>query len=214
MTLHETPLLDALLFIALLIPAIVLHELAHGLVAYRLGDRTAKDAGRLSLNPIRHIDPLGSVVVPAMLAVAGQNVFGWAKPVPVNPSGFARPVEGMALAALAGPATNLALALVVGRLGPFSQSGEIIYLEYGGLAARMLLGFVVVNAALAVFNMLPIPPLDGSRLLPLILPPAGRRWYARAAPYGFVLLIALVFLFEGSLDFLGSWIRWLVRLAI
>lgn len=214
MTLHETPLIDALLFILLLIPSVILHEVAHGFVAFRLGDTTARDAGRLTLNPIRHVDPIGSLLVPGMLAVAGQNVFGWAKPVPVNPSGFARPVEGMALTALAGPATNLLLSFAVGLVGPFHQLGNTIYLENDGLAARMLLGFVVVNAALAVFNMLPIPPLDGSRLLPLVLPPAGRRWFARVAPYGFFILIALIFIFEGALSFLSDWIRWLVQLAV
>jgi len=213
-TLHETPLIDALLFILLLIPSVILHEVAHGFVAFRLGDTTARDAGRLTLNPIRHVDPVGSLLVPGMLAVAGQNVFGWAKPVPVNPSGFARPIEGMALTALAGPATNLLLSFAVGLVGPFHQLGNTIYLENDGLAARMLLGFVVVNAALAVFNMLPIPPLDGSRLLPLVLPPAGRRWFARVAPYGFFILIALIFIFEGALSFLSDWIRWLVQLAV
>ena len=214
MTLHETPLIDALLFILLLIPSVILHEVAHGFVAFRLGDTTARDAGRLTVNPIRHVDPVGSLLVPGMLAVAGQNVFGWAKPVPVNPSGFARPIEGMALTALAGPATNLLLSFAVGLVGPFHQLGNTIYLENDGLAARMLLGFVVVNAALAVFNMLPIPPLDGSRLLPLVLPPAGRRWFARVAPYGFFILIALIFIFEGALSFLSDWIRWLVQLAV
>lgn len=214
MTLHDTPLVDALLFILLLVPSVILHEVAHGLVAFRLGDTTARDAGRLTLNPIRHVDPVGSLLVPGMLAAAGQNVFGWAKPVPVNPSGFTRPVEGMALAALAGPATNLLLALAVGLLGPFEQVGDTIYLRDGALATRMLLGFVVVNAALAVFNMLPIPPLDGSRLLPLVLPPQGRRLYAEASRYGFLVLILLVFVFDDALSFLGDWIRWLVRLAV
>lgn len=214
MTLHDTPIIDALLFILLLIPSVILHEVAHGFVAFRLGDTTARDAGRLTLNPIRHVDPVGSLLVPGMLAAAGQSVFGWAKPVPVNPSGFARPVEGMAVTALAGPATNLLLALVVGRLGPFQQVGDTVYMQDGGLVTRLLLGLVVVNAALAVFNMLPIPPLDGSRLLPLVLPPAGRRLYARLAPYGFLLLIALVFVFEGALSFLSDWIRWLVQVAV
>ncbi|MBI5158021.1 MAG: site-2 protease family protein [Acidimicrobiia bacterium] len=214
MTLHDNAFLDALLFIAILIPSVVLHEISHGLVALRLGDRTARDAGRLTLNPIRHIDPVGSILVPGMLAAAGQNVFGWAKPVPVNPSGFARPVEGMALAALAGPITNLGLAFIAGRLGPFTQVGTTIYLENDGLPGRILLGLLVVNAALAVFNMLPIPPLDGSRLLPLVLPAAGRRLYARVAPYGFFVLIALVFVFEDSLSFLSSWIAWVLRAAV
>lgn len=214
MTLHENGLIDALLFVSILIPSVVFHEVAHGVAAFRLGDRTARDAGRLTLNPLKHIDPFGSVILPAMLAVAGQNVFGWAKPVPVNPSGFSRPWEGMALTALAGPATNLSLALIVGRLGPFHQEGGTIYLENGSLLGRMMLGFLVVNAALTVFNMLPIPPLDGSRLLPLVLPPAGRRLYTRVSQYGFLILIALVFVFDGALSFLTSWIRVVIRVAV
>lgn len=214
MILHDQALLDALLFVLILIPSVVIHEVAHGFVADRLGDHTARLAGRLTLNPLRHVDPVGSLLVPAMLAAAGQPVFGWAKPVPVNPSGFGRPVEGMAVAALAGPAANLALAFVVGVLGPYHHVGSILVLEDSGLASRLLLGFVIVNAALAVFNMLPIPPLDGSRLLPLVLPPAGRRLYARVAPYGFFVLIALVFVFDGALSFLDDWIRWLVRVAV
>jgi Zn-dependent protease len=213
-TLHENGLIDALLFVSILIPSVVFHEVAHGVAAFRLGDRTARDAGRLTLNPLKHIDPFGSVILPAMLAVAGQNVFGWAKPVPVNPSGFSRPWEGMALTALAGPATNLSLALIAGRLGPFHQEGGTIYLENGSLFGRTMLGFLVVNAALTVFNMLPIPPLDGSRLLPLVLPPAGRRLYTRVSQYGFLILIALVFVFDGALSFLTSWIRVVIRVAV
>lgn len=212
--LHENGVVDALLFVAILIPSVMLHEVAHGVFAFRLGDPTARDAGRLTLNPIRHADPFGSVLLPGMLALAGQNVFGWAKPVPVNPSRFARPIEGMALTALAGPATNLTLALVVGFLGPFREQAGIIVVDQDTLLVRLLFGVVVVNAALAVFNMLPIPPLDGSRLLPLVLPPGGRRAYARFSQYGFLILIALVFVFDGALDFLGGWIRWIVRLAI
>lgn len=211
----DNGVLDAALFIAILLPSIIFHEVSHGFVARRLGDPTAHEAGRLSLNPIRHVDPFGSVLLPAMLALAGQNVFGWAKPVPVNPSRFRRnPVGGMAITALAGPATNLAIAFVVGRLGPFVQVGDVVYLTDPGLWARIADGFLVVNVALAVFNMLPIPPLDGSRLLPLVLPPAGRRLYAQVSQYGFLILIVLVLVIPGSLGFLRSWIAWLVKVAV
>jgi Zn-dependent protease len=212
--LHDNGLIDAALFIGVLLPSVILHEVAHGALAFRLGDDTARDAGRLSLNPVKHIDPFGSVLLPAMLALARQNVFGWAKPVPINPSRFARPIEGMAITALAGPATNLFLALLVGRLGPFTQAGSGILVTSDSIFARILLGLLVVNAALAVFNMLPIPPLDGSRLLPLVLPPEGRRIYAQVSQYGFIILILLLFVFEGALSFLGSWIRWVVLLAV
>lgn len=207
---HDNGVVDALLFILILIPSVILHEVAHGWVAHRLGDPTARDAGRLTLNPIPHIDPFGSVLLPAMLALARQNVFGWAKPVPVNPARFQRPVEGMAITALAGPGTNLLLALVVARLGPFEDHGSFLVLTSDALWADILFGFLVVNVALAVFNMLPIPPLDGSRLVPLVLPPEGRRLFAQISQYGFLILVLLLFVFEGALSFLGSWIRWLV----
>jgi len=206
----ENEILDAILFIAILIPSVILHEVAHGLVAHRLGDPTARDAGRLTLNPVKHVDPFGSLLLPGMLALAGQPVFGWAKPVPVNPVRFRRPVPGMAVTALAGPATNLLLAVIAGVLGPFQEVRGLIYVP-NDLWAEILWGFMVVNAALAVFNMLPIPPLDGSRLLPLVLGPGGRRIYAQVSQYGFLILFALLFLFRGSLDFLGDVIAWLVR---
>lgn len=210
----DNGVLDAVLFIAVLAPSVILHEVMHGAVAFRLGDTTARDAGRLTLNPVRHIDPFGSIILPGMLALARQNVFGWAKPVPVNPNRFDRPTQGMALTALAGPATNLALALAVGRLGPFRQVGETVFITSDALWARVLLGFLVVNAALAVFNMLPIPPLDGSRLLPLVLSPRGRIAYARLSQYGFLILVLLLFVFENSLRFLGNWIAWIIRLVV
>ncbi|OFW66740.1 MAG: hypothetical protein A2Z12_09025 [Actinobacteria bacterium RBG_16_68_21] len=211
----DNGVLDAVLFIAILAPSIIFHEVAHGLVARRLGDLTAQEAGRLTLNPVKHIDPFGSVLLPAMLALAHQNVFGWAKPVPVNPSRFRRsPVRGMAVTALAGPTTNLAMVLLVARLGPFIQVGDVVYLTSPSLWARFAEGFLVVNAALAVFNMLPIPPLDGSRLLPLVLPPAGRRIYAQISQYGFLILIVLVLIIPRSLGFLGSWISWIVKAAV
>jgi len=211
---HENEVLDVVFFVAILIPSVILHEVAHGFVAKRLGDPTAHDAGRLTLNPIKHVDPFGSVLLPALLALAGQNVFGWAKPVPVNPHRFQRPVGGMAITALAGPATNLMIALTIGRLGPFIELDGRIFRTSDGLGTRVLIGALVVNAALAVFNMLPIPPLDGSRLLPLFLGHGGRRLYDQASRYGFIVLILLLFVFSGSLSFLGSLIDWVIRMAV
>lgn len=212
--LHENAAVDVVLFILVLLPSVILHEIAHGAVALRLGDPTARDAGRLTLNPVPHIDPFGSVLLPAMLALAGARVFGWAKPVPINPGRFARPVGGMAVTALAGPATNLAIVFLVGRLGPFVQVDGVIYLTSGGLASRFLLGLLVINAALAVFNMLPIPPLDGSRLLPLVLGREARIAFDRISQYGFLILIVLLFVFPRSLAFLGTAIRAILRVAV
>jgi Zn-dependent protease len=211
---HENAFLDAALFIAILIPSVILHEVAHGFVAHRLGDPTARDAGRLTLNPVKHIDPFGSLLLPALLALARQNVFGWAKPVPINPGRFQHPVGGMAITALAGPATNLLIAFAVGRLGPFIEVDGRVFRTTEGLMTDVLIGVLVVNAALAVFNMLPIPPLDGSRLLPLVLGPRGREVYYRISQYGFLVLILLLFVFEDSLSFVGSAIQWIIRLVI
>jgi Zn-dependent protease len=212
--LHENAAVDVVLFILVLLPSVILHEIAHGAVALRLGDTTARDAGRLTLNPASHIDPFGSVILPTMLALAGRNVFGWAKPVPVQPAGFANPATGMALTALAGPATNVAMALLVGKLGPFRQVDGIIFLTSDSLVSRFLLGLLIVNAALAVFNLLPIPPLDGSRLVPLLLNSEGRILFDRVSQYGFLILIALLFVFPGSLRFLGGAIRFVLRIAV
>lgn len=211
---HENGVIDALLLIAVLAPSIILHEVSHGAIAARLGDSTARDAGRLTLNPIKHIDPFGSIILPGMLALGGQNVFGWAKPVPINPNRFAHPTRGMALTALGGPATNLSIALLIGRLGPFGQDSRGVFMTSNALWARVLLGFLVVNVALAVFNMLPIPPLDGSRLLPLVLTEQGRIAYAKLSQYGFLILLLLLFVFEDSLQFLGDWIAALIRFVV
>ncbi len=151
-------------------------------------------AGRLTLNPIPHIDPFGSVLLPAMLALSGAPVFGWARPVPVNPQQFKRPTEGMALTALAGPVSNLALAFVAGR---------VLLPATSGIVADLVWAFGVINVVLAVFNLLPIPPLDGSRMLPLFLGDRGRAVYAKVEQYGFLILFALLFIIPGATRWLS-----------
>ena len=195
MTLTGNGILDAIIFIALLIVAVILHEVSHGLVARRLGDRTAEAAGRLTLNPLPHIDPFGSVLLPAMLALSGAPVFGWAKPVPVNPRVFRRPTEGMALTALAGPISNLLLALVAGR---------VVLPLTGGVVSDLVWAFGIINVVLAVFNLLPIPPLDGSRMLPLFLNDRARAAYSKIEPYGFLILFALLFIVPGATRWLSG----------
>ena len=228
---HSNAAVDVALFMAILLPSIVLHEVAHGWVAERFGDSTARDAGRITLNPISHIDPVGTLIVPGMLAVAGQPVFGWAKPVPVNPGAFRRPKEHMAIVALAGPATNLLLGTGLAMavrfdsitaptctgLG-FASNGLCLGAGQGVLAEnlvdRMLLAAILVNVALAIFNMLPIPPLDGSRLLPLVLPERARIAYYRISQFGFLILFALIFMFRGAMSFISDWIGWIMRIFI
>ncbi|MDH3261783.1 MAG: site-2 protease family protein [Acidimicrobiia bacterium] len=194
MTVTGNRILDPVIFIILLIMSVILHEVSHGLVARRLGDGTAAAAGRLTLNPIPHIDPFGSVLLPAMLALSGAPVFGWARPVPVNPRAFSRPTEGMALTALAGPVSNLALALIAGR---------VILPATSGIVADLVWAFGIINVVLAVFNLLPIPPLDGSRMVPLLLGDRGRAAYAKVEPYGFLILFALLFIIPGATRWLS-----------
>lgn len=168
----------------LMLPAIILgltlHEYAHGLSAYRLGDSTAHDMGRLTVNPIAHIDPVGLL----LLFFAG---FGWAKPVPVNPVNFQGDMRrGMMLVSLAGPGTNLLLAVISAIVLGITASWQVAYLQ------SILYYMVQINVVLAVFNLLPIPPLDGSKVLAGLLP--GRQeWLYRMEAYGTIILILLVF---------------------
>ncbi len=188
--------------LAALLLAVSLHESAHGWVAWRCGDPTARDAGRISLNPLRHLDPVGSLLVPLALAVAGAPVFGWARPVPVVLARTREPRRAQLLVSAAGPASNLALASASGAvfslLRPTLEAGGAsLWLE---VAARFLLSSVAVNLVLAVFNLLPVPPLDGFGVLESALP---RTWAARAMRlrrYGMPLL--LVLLFTGAFDHL------------
>jgi Zn-dependent protease len=226
----DNRVLDVVLFLAVLLPSVIFHEVSHGWVAERLGDPTARRAGRITLNPIRHLDPVGSLVFPAVLAIAGQNVWGWARPVPVEPQHFRRPTQGMALVSLAGPASNLLLAFVVGRLGRLvdlraaggpEALGRGVYWEgldvgirTGALWGRVLFAFVLVNCSLAVFNMLPVPPLDGSRLVPLVLPARARPAFERLAPYGFLLLFLLIVVTPGALGFVGTAVGWVLRVVV
>ena len=175
-----------------LLLAITLHEVAHGWMALRCGDPTAKAQGRLSLNPLRHIDPIGTVVVPALLAIFGGFIFGWAKPVPVNYHRLRQPKRDMAFVALAGPGANFIMALGCGLvmvIGYHLQAG------IGWLGEPLLLmggAGVNVNVMLGVLNLAPIPPLDGSRVLAGVLPDRMGEAMARLEPYGLIILVALM----------------------
>ncbi len=204
-TFTDNSFIEAALVILILIPSIIVHEVSHGLVANRLGDPTARNAGRLTLNPLPHIDPFGSVLLPAMLALANGPIFGWARPVPVNPGRFTNPTGHMAITAVAGPVSNIVLATLLARL---------VFPQLSGVPEEIVFWFIFLNLLLAVFNMLPIPPLDGSRLLPLVLPPGGRELYRQFEQFGFILLFALLFFLEGSLDFLVDWSVWMLEIVI
>lgn len=175
-----------------LIVAIVFHEVAHGWAARWLGDPTAAERRRLSFNPLRHVDPVGTVLLPLSLAVAGAPVFGWAKPVPVVAARLRHPRTGMMLVALAGPGMNLLLAtlgaVALGLVGAMS-------LQPVGLArfgADALFSFIAVNVFLALFNLLPIPPFDGGHVVEGLLPRPLAARYASLGRFGFVLLIGLL----------------------
>ena len=175
-----------------LLLALTLHEYAHGYVAYRLGDPTARDAGRLTLNPLSHLDPIGTI---AFFFIK----FGWAKPVPVNPYYFKNPRKDMLWVALAGPVTNLLLAvasavLLKGLVGtasviPYTPMLEAILVPL----YNMLIASVWINLVLCIFNFLPIPPLDGGRILTGLLPEDLARTYASFERYGFIVILLLAF---------------------
>ena len=192
----------ALLLIPCLVIAIVFHEVAHGWAALALGDPTAKERRRLTLNPLRHVDPVGTLLVPGALALFGGPVFGWAKPVPVNFARLRNPRVGMMLVAAAGPATNLLLAtLGAVMLGLYAGSltappvGVSEYV-FGGLQL-----FILINVFLALFNLLPIPPFDGSHIVEGMLPRSLAAQYAKLRNLGmllFVVLIAVTWAFPDS----------------
>ena len=175
-----------------LIFAIVLHEISHGWVANAFGDPTAREKGRLSPNPVRHVDPIGTIALPLILAVTGAPVFGWARPVPVVASRMRNPRLHMMLVALAGPGMNLLLAL----LAAFALAGVRWVNPEPSLGATFLVAnlvnFLALNVFLAVFNMIPIPPFDGGHVVEGLLPRPLARRYAKLHRFGFMLLIVLL----------------------
>ena len=204
-------LLTALALIPALIIAIVFHEVAHGWTALMLGDPTAKERRRLSLNPIRHVDPFGTLILPGLLALTGAPVFGWAKPVPVDKWRLDNPRFGMMAVAAAGPGTNLVLAAIGAvLLGVFLRTivpastdpAEITNLLMQVVASAPIGGtgfvlfglsyFILVNLFLALFNLLPLPPFDGSHIVEGLLPPRAAQVYEKLRPFGFPLLLLLL----------------------
>lgn len=182
--------------------AVILHEVAHGWVADRLGDPTARLAGRLTLNPLPHVDPVGTILLPLLLILSHSPVlFGWARPVPVNFGNLRNPKRDMVKVALAGPLTNVALALVSALMwhalirvrvpaeGLGAEFAASVLVPVGLMAQRG----VIINVVLAVFNLIPVPPLDGGRVLVGLLPPTQAIAVARLEPYGMLIVMLLLF---------------------
>jgi len=192
---------DPLTFILLAIPllyAIIFHELAHGWVAWRMGDPTARSQGRLSLNPLRHLDPIGTI----MLFIFG---FGWARPVPVN-FNYIHTRKGLVLVSAAGIIANTIMAFLAFFLF------QLFSPTPGGVAATLLYYLAQINLMLAAFNLIPIPPLDGSKILMAFLPERSQYALSRIEPYGFFLIIGLLYL--GALNPLIAFFRWIILTLI
>lgn len=204
--------LSMVITLVIVLISMILHELAHGLAAYALGDDTAKREGRLTLNPFKHLDPVLSFALPMMLFLTGGPIFGGAKPVPVDSRNLKHGVWGMALVAIAGPAMNFVLALVAFLLGHFT--GWFGGTEWGVI----LMSFVSVNLGFMVFNLIPIPPLDGSRVLYAIAPDPVRDFMQKVEPFGIIIVMMLVILVPsfiavmmgGAMDAILQGFYWLV----
>ena len=182
--------MDKIFLIIVLVMSAVFHEYMHGYAAFKLGDSTAKNAGRLTFNPIKHLDLFGSIIVPLMLIISGASfLFAWAKPVPYNPYNLSDRKYGDAKVAVAGPLANLAIALIFGLIWRFMP---FINITFSGFIAMI----IYINLILMIFNLIPIPPLDGSKILSAFLSPEAKHRYLSLERYGLLFVLLFVFFFS------------------
>jgi Zn-dependent protease len=191
---------EDLIRFGVLIPSIILHEVSHGWFALLFGDDTAKRAGRLTLNPIAHVDPFGTVILPAILIFTTGSAFGWARPVPVAPSRMRSPRNHSLITSLAGPAVNIVIALISAALIRFVLLD--LFTRFGDppLYARVIFEIGYINVILAAFNLIPVPPLDGSAVIERLLPASAWPTYLKLRQYSMLLLFVLIFWVDGALD--------------
>jgi Zn-dependent protease len=197
--------------------AITIHEAAHGWAAYKMGDPTAYSMGRVTLNPIAHIDLFGTIILPVLMVIMGAPPFGWAKPVPVNPYNLKNPRRDNLIISAVGPLSNLSVALVAFIMIQILKAANpnLLYGDYSSLLSGLfmiLYYFVLINVILAVFNMIPIPPLDGSGVLMGFLSPEAAQKYERLQPYGF--FIVLLLLMTGIIGRILGFIMGIINLFI
>jgi Zn-dependent protease len=211
---HKVSRIDVIYF-CMLVPSIIIHELSHGVVALAFGDDTAKRAGRLSLNPIRHVDPIGTLLVPGVLSLAGLGAYGWAKPVPVNPSRMRSPRNEGLIVSLVGPLTNFALAAILGAIyvattpAPLRQAVSQLNVYPPTIGQEILFVGGIANIVLGVFNMIPCPPLDGAAILERLLPARWLPEYYQLQPFLMFLPFLLILIFHNQWSqLLGHVINW------
>ena len=197
---------EALYFLVGLFIGVILHEYMHARIADWRGDKTARRAGRLTLNPIPHIDPFGTVLVPLVLLflTRGHWAFGYAKPVPINPYFLKKPRSDMVLVALAGPLTNFSIALILALIGMVVRLAGVNPVGSFKYLFDFLYAAAQINVILGFFNLIPLPPLDGSHVLEYFLPPSAQRAYEAIAPYGFIIILGFLLLLG---NYFFSWMN-------
>jgi len=207
------------IYFLVLVPSIIIHEISHGAVALAFGDRTAKQAGRLNLNPIRHIDPIGTLLVPAVLSLSGLGAYGWAKPVPVNPANLRSPRNHTVLVSLVGPFINFVLAALLGvcfvAVGGRNALHSVLFFSQLNLLEQILLIGGFANIMLGVFNLIPCPPLDGAAILERLLPARYLPGYWNLQPLLMFLPFLLILVFHNQWSDLVNHLyqRWVTTLA-